>query len=302
MNEKKLELWLSLLKFVLGTFTIGIITAVINWQIQTREIDLKDKEAEFREMERLGEFVQHALAENVAVRKRFSQYFSTVTRSEELRGRWKEYAKLVELEYGVTESKRVELEKIKLELQKALARGETVNSELEKVKSDLSKTTAELEVTKKDTHNKEMPVLLSKTVESDMIFNLDHWDNRIEFDVLALFSKLSKDVLDPVSENYGKIPSYFRKTSAPKLDKNGRISIIFGIEGIPYKKIACWIKDNTDFDEIRHHKYSGLWKSLFEKTLFPDGIKSERIRVYYKRNGNRRIVPQDLLCPTPKKD
>ncbi len=59
MDETRLKLWIGFWKLFLGTFVIGVVTAIINYQIQSREVDLKDREiilkdkqAEFREMER----------------------------------------------------------------------------------------------------------------------------------------------------------------------------------------------------------------------------------------------------------
>ncbi len=91
---------------MLGTIVFGLVTTAINHQIQEREIELK-------ETEQLGKFVEHALNENVAIRRRFAQYFATVTRSDQLRVRWAEYSILVEKEYEETVKEK---ENVKREL------------------------------------------------------------------------------------------------------------------------------------------------------------------------------------------
>ncbi len=91
------------MKFILGTFALGLVTTLINSHIQSREIELK-------EQDQLGQFVAHALQEDVGVRLRFAQYFSTVTRSDALRQRWKEYLILVQKEFDRTEEEKQKLE------------------------------------------------------------------------------------------------------------------------------------------------------------------------------------------------
>jgi hypothetical protein len=104
MDNERLTIWVGFAKFVLGTFILGLVTAFINNEIQNREIELK-------EIEQLGKFIDHALTEDVGVRKRFAHYFSKVTRSEKLRERWSEYYKDVEVEFNFIESKKHEIEK-----------------------------------------------------------------------------------------------------------------------------------------------------------------------------------------------
>lgn len=117
VNFERLQLWLGFIKFILGTFTIGIITTFINYHIQQKEIKLKEIEQqraiELKEQEQLGNFIQHALQEDIGTRKRFAEYFSTVTRSKELRDRWSSYYEIVRDEYNQTKK---ELSALKEEL------------------------------------------------------------------------------------------------------------------------------------------------------------------------------------------
>lgn len=104
MDNERLTIWLGFAKFLLGTFVLGLVTAFINSEIQNREIELK-------EIEQLGRFIDHALIEDVGVRKRFAHYFSKVTRSDELRLRWQEYYSDVEDEFKETKQKKEEIDK-----------------------------------------------------------------------------------------------------------------------------------------------------------------------------------------------
>jgi len=44
--------WFAFAKFILGTFTLGIVTLVVNHQIQERELEIKEQES-------IGHFLEH---------------------------------------------------------------------------------------------------------------------------------------------------------------------------------------------------------------------------------------------------
>jgi hypothetical protein len=104
MSEEKLKIWIGFTKFLLGTFALGLVTTLINSAIQTREVELK-------EQEQVGQFLQHALKEDVGIRRRFAQYFSTVTRSDKLREGWVRYSAMVDQEYQDTREEKEKLKK-----------------------------------------------------------------------------------------------------------------------------------------------------------------------------------------------
>ncbi len=95
MTDERFKAWLTFWKFVLGTVVLGLFSTIISHQIQTREIEIKEQEAN-------AKFLEQALQEDIGVRRRLAQYFSHVTRSTELRERWGEYAKIVEDEFQQT--------------------------------------------------------------------------------------------------------------------------------------------------------------------------------------------------------
>lgn len=103
MPEERFKAWLTFWQFVLGTVVVGIFSTVISHQIQTREVEIKEQDSN-------AKFLEQALQEDIGVRRRLSQYFANVTRSSELRERWSEYAKLVEIEYQQTLSEKQKLQ------------------------------------------------------------------------------------------------------------------------------------------------------------------------------------------------
>ena len=111
MDDKRIELWLKLGQFLIGTVVLGIATFAVNSQIQKREVEIK-------EMEMLGKFVEHAINGNVAVRQRFAEYFATVSRSEEFRNRWNKYKGKIDLEFEKEENIAAELKRQKIKEEK----------------------------------------------------------------------------------------------------------------------------------------------------------------------------------------
>jgi hypothetical protein len=110
--------WFAFAKFLLGTFTIGIVTLIANHQIQQRELEIKEQES-------VGHFLVQALTQDVGVRRRFAQYFATVTRSDNLRSRWESYLAVVDREYKDTQA---QLSKAEQDVQKAISTIEPENA------------------------------------------------------------------------------------------------------------------------------------------------------------------------------
>ncbi len=79
----RLRLWLGFAKFVLGTVAVGVLSAVLNQQIQSRTLAMKEVE---QQQEYVKQFVVQALDDNLEKRVRFAHYFSSL-----LGGTWKAY-------------------------------------------------------------------------------------------------------------------------------------------------------------------------------------------------------------------
>lgn len=91
MSPDILKLWLDFAKFILGSIVLAGITYWIDAGFKERQIAIE-------ETHEIGNYIEIALDKNAATRRRFAEYFATVTRSDGLRFRWNEYLKLVILE------------------------------------------------------------------------------------------------------------------------------------------------------------------------------------------------------------
>ncbi|NVL90702.1 MAG: hypothetical protein HWN69_06885 [Desulfobacterales bacterium] len=141
MEERQQKQISGFVRFLVGTVAVSIVVPLLNWQIQSREVEIK-------ELEQLGKFVEHALNENIAVRQRFAEYFATVSRSERMRGRWHKYKSVLDKEEKETKEKVERLEQKKNELV-AQAEKRLKEVELELQKLEEQKRLA-MEVAKKE--------------------------------------------------------------------------------------------------------------------------------------------------------
>lgn len=124
MEEKQIS---GFVRFIVGTVAVSVVVPLLNWQIQSREVEIK-------ELEQLGKFVEHALNENIAVRHRFAEYFATVSRSEKMRNRWNKYKDVLDSEKTKTQEKVERLEKEKADLvAQAEKRLQEIGAELQKI-------------------------------------------------------------------------------------------------------------------------------------------------------------------------
>jgi hypothetical protein len=101
---KRLGMWLGFAKFVLGSVVVAVLSAVLNYQIQTRTVTIKAKE---QEKEYLKSFINQAMDDNLEKRLRFAQYFATL-----LKEGWTDYYKQLDKELA---SQKEQVEKAKKE-------------------------------------------------------------------------------------------------------------------------------------------------------------------------------------------
>jgi flagellar biosynthesis GTPase FlhF len=135
LDEKKLEMWLQLGKFLIGTVVLGSVTTIVSWQIQLREVELK-------ELELLGKFVEHALDENPTVRYQFADYFATVSQSEDFRNRWEIYKANIEKDLAKLRKKEEEERREKEAQEKELQKSREVILQLQSTLSELKSDSA----------------------------------------------------------------------------------------------------------------------------------------------------------------
>lgn len=114
---------------LVGTAAVGITTAVVNYDIQQGELELKVEETRHelqiadrnQEQEYLQQFLEDALSVDIQRRVDFAQYVSSVTMNPEMRKLWVEYHTTLETELTNT---RKDLEAKVKELDAALMSAE----------------------------------------------------------------------------------------------------------------------------------------------------------------------------------
>jgi len=84
----RLVIWLNFWRFIITTLVVGVVTTVINWQIQLYELKL---ERQKREQDYIAQFLAQAMDENLDKRLRFAQYFSKLTLSPDMNNLWNAY-------------------------------------------------------------------------------------------------------------------------------------------------------------------------------------------------------------------
>lgn len=88
LEVRKLELQLARHKFWIGSVALVLATTLLNWQIQEREIQVKQIE---QENAHLSRFVAEILDRDPLTRLYIAEYFKTLSYSEAARERWESY-------------------------------------------------------------------------------------------------------------------------------------------------------------------------------------------------------------------
>jgi hypothetical protein len=156
MDTKNFDQLMSVLKFLIVTVGFGYVTLSVNTSIQTREIEIK-------ELDQVGKYVQLAVTENVGARRQFAEYFATVTRSEELKRLWKDYAKKVNEEFEAQQRKELAKEETANQLKQQIGSASTTSEKVEKEK-ELARTLSELNTIKRELSVK--PIYAQQSVQA----------------------------------------------------------------------------------------------------------------------------------------
>jgi len=77
MNDERWKSLLSFAQFILGTVVVGVFGTIINSQIQTREVEIK-------EQENISKNLGTVLSTNSADKLLMAQFYAAVTRSDEI--------------------------------------------------------------------------------------------------------------------------------------------------------------------------------------------------------------------------
>lgn len=142
MEITRLKIWLNFYKFILGTLFLGGLTLFIDSSIKKREVEIK-------EMELFGRYIDYALTEDVGIRKRFAEYFASVTSSKDLRDRWNAYLIIVNQEFKqindsianltlLKNSLIMELDSFRNKLTKEESQNWALINRIEKLKSEIN--------------------------------------------------------------------------------------------------------------------------------------------------------------------
>jgi hypothetical protein len=144
MDDKEFELERKKLqhsreKFWVGGVALVILSSIINYQIQQRELGLKQLEEENRH---LSQFVDQIVSKDPQVRVIIAEYFETVSISSDARNRWEAYLKKakdyvvkerIAEETRITQKARIE----DLEARLAKATADAKIGETKKLKEEL---------------------------------------------------------------------------------------------------------------------------------------------------------------------
>jgi hypothetical protein len=112
-DHEQLRIWLSFLKFLLGTVALGLVTVFVNSEIQKQrlEFEIRSKENDF-----VAQFISHALDDNLEKRRGFAEYFVRLAPTEASRARWMEYRDYAQALVEEAQIKAAEIEEKEREL------------------------------------------------------------------------------------------------------------------------------------------------------------------------------------------
>lgn len=96
LDNEKLKTWLDFGKYFLGTFVLGVLGYFAKASFDKRNLAIL-------ESDQIGKYVEQALADDVALRLRFADYFNTVLPMDDRNARWDEYVVKLRKEQEQTE-------------------------------------------------------------------------------------------------------------------------------------------------------------------------------------------------------
>ncbi len=139
---EKLKIKYGFLKFLLGVFAVSVLSLLLNWQIQKKQLQFA---MQTQENNYIAQFLEYGLDEQLEKRRDFAAYFVRLSPSKEARERWVLYSKFVEeLLNNERETKRnipQKAEKIILlsdEVAKRQLKAEEDRAELDKLSASSS--------------------------------------------------------------------------------------------------------------------------------------------------------------------
>ncbi len=147
MEDERLKIWIGFTKFLLGTFALGLVSILINYGIQDRQIkineQIRNSEIKLKETaqenENLSKYISLALDKDLTRRRDFAKYFASVSKTEDAKVRWKSYVKFVENEIDRNLKKQKELGDEYIKKKKELRKLEPLYGKYARNEIELSK-------------------------------------------------------------------------------------------------------------------------------------------------------------------
>lgn len=96
MDNSRLKLWFSFIKFFLGTFLLSLISILVKNSLDIRRIEIN-------EQQQLQNYANDFIPNEIGIRLRYAQYYATISRSKDIRVRWTEYVSILQKEYDLKE-------------------------------------------------------------------------------------------------------------------------------------------------------------------------------------------------------
>lgn len=146
---KERELRLTRQKFWIGSVAVVLITGILNWQIQRREVALKQIE---EENQHLSQFVESILDRDPLTRLFIAEYFQTLSSSQAARERWGSYRVIAQsraAEGEQAERKRRELQVRLQEILEEIADPDTSPERRRQLQGDLLEAEIDIDRTQK---------------------------------------------------------------------------------------------------------------------------------------------------------
>lgn len=144
MENEKLKIWLGFWKFILGTVALGIISAILNWQYQNKQLE---QEKVRQESDFVAQFLNNALDKDLEKRRDFAEYFFRVSPTADARERWKKYQEYITSQMSSANKYQDEIESLKHQIAKIKTNSQKNDSNKTQILNDLTK---KLEIKQRD--------------------------------------------------------------------------------------------------------------------------------------------------------
>lgn len=132
MTEERLKIWIDVLKWLIGSVVLVIVTTIIDKGFKEREMVIK-------EMAKYDTYIDMVTsADKLVERRKLAQFFKTMTLNEDVQLRWSDYYDLVNKEYEDTlASRNAKLDTLNNYLSKPI-KTEEDSQKIEEIQKDIN--------------------------------------------------------------------------------------------------------------------------------------------------------------------